>query len=411
MSTVAVTSGSPRTVLYLEAGAGLYGSGVSLLEIASHLPRDRYRPLVALPEEGPLADALRARGVAVVAVPFGTLRRAFRPDQVAAIAWRNITGPRALARLIEEQSVSIVHTNSTHMLSGALAAGRTKRPHVVHLRENLLPPKLLTQAVMRFLWKRTDRAIAITRATAAELLGLRGDHPRLRIIHDAVDPAAFPPGGDPARARAKLGWDRAPHVGVVARLTPWKGHATFLHAAALIASQHPTVRFTIVGDADTTRNEAHKKRLGQLARQLGIASRVRWAGFVRPVQPLLAALDVLVVPSLRPEPFGIVIIEAMATERPVVATNHGGPPEILAHGGGVLVPPADASAMAVAVLGLLGDDNGRMAMGRVGRQEVITHFCIDAQVAAIAALYDGLLTADVAAEAPRGSFDHHRFRR
>ncbi len=406
----ATAAASPRLVLYVQSDAGLYGSGVALLELASHLPRARYRPLVALPEEGPLAEALRAREVEVVVLPLGALRRTFRPDQVASLLWRNASSPRALARLIHARSVDIVHTNSTHVISGAVAARRAGRPHVGHLRENLLPPKGLSRAVVRFIWERSDRAIAISRATAAELLGLHGEHPKLRIIYDAVDASAFPPGGDPAAARARLGWEEAPHVGLVARLTPWKGHETFLQAAALVVARHPTVRFAIIGDADTRRNEAHKARMVRLAQRLGISGRTRWTGFVRPVHPLLAALEVSVVPSLRPEPFGLAVIEAMAAERPVVATNHGAPPETLAHGGGVLVPPGDAPATAAAVLDLLRDGDRRLAMGRAGREQVLARFAIGPHVEAVVAVYDELLGADNAVESAHGPLGYHRVR-
>jgi glycosyltransferase involved in cell wall biosynthesis len=405
---MAVAPGAPRVVLYLQCDAGLYGSGVSLLELASHLPRSRYRPIVALPEEGPLGDALRARDVEVVVVPFGALRRAFRPDEVAAILWQNLRGPRTLARLIRARSVDVVHTNSTHVIAGVAAARRAGRPHIGHLQENLLPPKCISRAVARFIWRHSDRAIAISRATARELLGLQDGHPKLRIIYHAVDPDAFPPGGDPAAARARLGWGEAPHVGIVARLTAWKGHETFLRAAALLAAQHPTVRFAVIGDADTRRNEAHKARMVRLAQQLGIAPRVRWTGFVRPVHPLLAALDVSVVPSIRPEPFGIALIEAMATERPVVASNHGGPAEILAHGGGLLVAPGDAPATAAAVLALIRDDQWRVAMGRVGREQVMARFSIGPHVDAVVAVYDELLRAGAARREGHGSLGHHR---
>ncbi len=407
MSRASATA-SPRVVLYVQCDAGLYGSGVILLELVSHLSY-RYQPVVVLPEEGPLAEALRAREIEVVVLPVGALRRTFRPDQVASLLWQNVVGPGALARLIVARGAALVHTNSIHVIAGAVASRRTGRPHIGHLRENLLPPKCVSRGLARFIFGHSDRTIAVSRATATELLGPYGEHPNLRIIHDAVDVSAFPPGGEPAAARAKLGWDQAPHVGIVARLAAWKGHEVFLRAAAIIAAQHPTVRFAIIGDADTRRSEAHKARMVQLAQDLGIAGRTRWTGFVIPVHPLIAALEVSVVPSIRPEPFGLALIEAMATERPVVASSHGAPPEILAYGGGVLTPPGDASALAAAVLDLLRDDGRRVAMGREGRRQVLARFTIGPHAEAVAAVYDELLGADNAVEAnARGPLDHYR---
>jgi glycosyltransferase involved in cell wall biosynthesis len=386
-------AGGPRTVLYVNADAGLYGAGVSLLELASWLPADRYRPLMALPCEGPLADAFRARGVQVEVFPLGALRRTFRPDQVAGIAWSHVTGWRRLAGLIEAEGVAIVHTNCTHVLSGASAAKRTGRVHIGHVRENLLPPKAVGRALGRLLWAESDRVIAVSRATSEEFLGARRSaHAKVRVIHDGVDLEAFRPCGSPAEARQRLGWPTdLPHVGILARLARWKGHEVFLEASARLARERPDARLAIIGDADTARNQHYKARLLALAARLNLTGHVRWAGFAVPVQPLLAALDVVVVPSIRPEPFGRTVIEAMAMERPVVASDHGGPPEILAAGGGLLVPPGQAAPLAAAIGRLLADQAARIEMGRLGRHQATSRFGIVAHARAVSALYDEVI--------------------
>jgi len=383
----------PRRVLFVHADAGLYGSGVSLLELASRLPHDRYLPLVAIPTEGPLVEALRARQVEVVVFPFGALRRTFRPDHLAAIAWHHVTGAARLARLIRTHNVALVHTNTTHVLSGAVAARRTHRPHLTHIRENILSPEILARMLAQFVWSSSDHLIAISHATATDFLGPRGTDPKVRVIYNGVDLQAFQSNLSPPEARMALHWPiDEPHIGIMARLAPWKGHQVFLDAAAQVTAAHPSACFAIIGDADTRHNERYKFTLQTRAEQLGLASRLRWTGFVTPVQPLLAALDIVVVPSIRPEPFGRTVIESMAMTRPVVASNHGGPPEILSEGGGILVPPGDAGALARALLSLLHDANARIQMGHAGREQVLRRFDIDAHVAAVIAFYDEIFS-------------------
>ncbi len=380
-----------RSVLYVHSGAALYGSSVSLLELASRLPRERYRPLVALPQEGPLADELRARGVETVMFPLGVLKRTFRPDQFAALLWQHACASRRLAALIRARDIEIVHTTTSHVFSGAIAARRTGRPHIAHVRENILPPKMVSRAVARLLWAWSDRIIVVSRGAAKDFLGARRDAPKVKVIYNGVDVSAFQAEMEPAEARERLGRPREElSVGVIGRLAPWKGHSVFLEAAASIAKTYPAARFVILGDSDTRRNEAHKARLLALSESLGLAERVRWEGFVSPLQPQLAALEVVVVPSVRPEPFGRVLIEAMAMGRPVVATNHGGPPEILAHGGGLLVPPGNAEALAAAVGKLLSDEKLRRETGRIGREQARARFSIEEHVAAVVKVYDDL---------------------
>jgi len=332
--------------------------------------------------------------VEVTTFPLGGMRRTSRPDHIAAMLWQTLAGARRLASVIRERSVAIVHTNCTHVLSGVLAAKLTGRPDITHVRENILPPRLLTLPLARLFWLLSGHMIAVSAGAAREFLGSRASHPKVRVIHDAVDVQAFRSDCEPAVARSRLGWPESDlHVGVIARLAPWKGHAIFLEAAARIARADRTVRFVIIGDSDTPRNDAYKEELAALARRLSISDRVRWTGFVDPVQPLAAALDVVVLPSVRPEPFGRTIVEAMAMQRAVVATNHGGPPEILARGGGVLVPPGDAGALAAAIGALLSDRDRRLAVARVARQQAAERFDITSHVNAVVDFYDELLSS------------------
>lgn len=345
-----------------------------------------------LPEEGPLGEALREREVEVVVFPLGALRRTFRPDEVAAIAWQNYVAPRRLARLAQQHSISAVHSNNSHVLSGAFAARRAGVPHVLHVRENLLPPRAVSVRISRLLFELSDRVIVVSRGAAAEFLGGNAGHVKVQIIHNGVDLRAFSSDLTPRAARAALGWpEEDPHVGVIARLTPWKGQEVFLRAAARVAGACPRARFVIVGDADTPRNRGYKQSLLALCARLNIADRVRWTGLVARVQDVIAALDVTAVPSVRPEPFGRALIEAMAMGRPVIATNHGGPPEILSGGGGLLVEPGDPEALAAAMVELIEDQDRRREMGAVGKREATRRFGIEAHVAAVIRMYDELL--------------------
>lgn len=390
----------PRQILYVHADAGLYGSGVSLLELASRLPTDRYRAIVALPEDGPLANALRERGVEVLVLPLGALRRTFRPDQVAAIAWQNCLAPRGLARLVRTRSISAIHTNNTHVLTGALAARRAGVPHIIHVRENLLPPRAVSMAISRLVFDLSSRVIVVSRGAADEFLGANASHPKVRVVYNGVDLRAFAPGAPPAVARAALGWpEQHPHVGVIARLTPWKGHEVFLRAAARVANACPSARFVIVGNADAKRNRGYQRKLLDLCERLGLSDRVRWTGFSDHVQDIIAALDLVVVPSVRPEPFGRSAIEAMAMARPVIATNRGGPPEILSGGGGLLVEPGDPDALASAVVNLIENQDLRLSMAAAARKQVTARFDIAAHADGVVRIYDEMLNTSPRSEA------------
>jgi glycosyltransferase involved in cell wall biosynthesis len=189
-----------------------------------------------------------------------------------------------------------------------------------------------------------------------------------------------------AGVRAELGLDAAPLVGLVANIRGSKGHDVFLDAAGAVLAGEPAARFLIVGDgigfADVQR------RVGRL----GLDAAVRMTGFRRDIPEVMAALDVLVLPSIRSEAASQVIPQALALGTPVVATDVGGSGELVREGEtGRLVPAGDAAALAAAILDCLRDRAGARAMARRGQTLVRAQHSLDAAMARTVAVYDELL--------------------
>jgi glycosyltransferase involved in cell wall biosynthesis len=158
-----------------------------------------------------------------------------------------------------------------------------------------------------------------------------------------------------AALRGRLEYDGSPLVGIVGRLEEWKGQDLFLHAAARIADRHPAARFAIVGGAILGSEGSYPLRLRELTVELGIDDRVHFSGHVDDVFPWFDAFDVC-VHATAGEPFGLVLVEAMALGTPLVATALGGPVEIVEDGrSGLLVAPGCQRALAEAVDAILGD--------------------------------------------------------
>jgi glycosyltransferase involved in cell wall biosynthesis len=186
----------------------------------------------------------------------------------------------------------------------------------------------------------------------------------------------------------------APVVLVVSRLNPLKGLETFLQAAALVATEFPTVRFVIVGD--TNPNERpYWSTLTSLTVRLGLTDRLTFAGLRRDVPQLLSAATISVMPSLN-EALSNVVLESMAAGAPVVATRVGGTPEAIADGvNGLLVPPGDPAAMASAMAALLRDPSRARRLGDAARRSIDERFSMERMVSATAQLYEALLDGQV----------------
>jgi len=166
-------------------------------------------------------------------------------------------------------------------------------------------------------------------------------------------------------------------VTTVGRLQQWKGQHVALAAAVRVVREFPQARFLIVGDALFGIEKEYPQRLRSLVRELGLGDRVMMLGHRNDIPAILAASDVVLVPSINPEPFGIVTIEAMAAGKPVVASNAGGSLEILTHGDtGLLVPPNSPDALAEAIMQLLANRELRSAIGMRASQVVRDRFTV-----------------------------------
>lgn len=198
---------------------------------------------------------------------------------------------------------------------------------------------------------------------------------KVRVIHNACDLERFRPDRDGAAARAALGIPaEVPLVGFVGRFIPWKGVDIFLRAAATVRAEVPHAHFLVVGSR-LAGYDAYVRLLHDLIERLGLAASVTVLEDRTDVPDLMAAVDVLVHCSIRPEPFGLVITEGMASGKPVVAADDGGLPEIISSPEvGVLAPPGDADAYARTVIQLLRDSARRRAIGHAAREHVERHF-------------------------------------
>jgi glycosyltransferase involved in cell wall biosynthesis len=274
-----------------------------------------------------------------------------------------------------------VHTHSSvDSWLAALAAKSLGLP-VVRSRHVTIPIRGV------LVYRLADRIVA-SGEHAADLIraaGIPAD--RVIGIPPGVDLQRFHPGVSGTRVRDELGLS-GPVVGLVANIRGSKGHNVLLEAAPDVLAEHPDARFLIVG-AGVGFDEVQRR-----VREGGLERQVLMLGFRRDIPEVLAALDVLALPSLRSEATSQVILQALAIGTPVVATTVGGSPEIVRDGEtGRLVPPGDARALAAAIRDLLRDRDRARAIARAGQETVRQRWSIDAVMSRTTAVYADLLRA------------------
>lgn len=347
-----------------------------------------------VPRDGPLVPRLRAARARVEIVPMRQLRPLRDVGALARWTAGAIPTARRLATLVRRERASLVHTNVLYAPYGALAAALARVPHVWHLREIPAVSKPARRAAAVVVRRLSARAIAMTDAVRLALEGPQESGKVVRI-YDGIDLGVFRPDRDGARIRRELAIPAgAPLVGFVARLDPWKGADVFVRAAAEMAAARPDARFIVCGGA-LARHERHAAEVRSLAKDLGLGERMRFTGWtytLDDIPEVMAALDLLVHTPVEPEPFGLVLVEAMATGKPVVATRIGGIPEVVDDGRtGTLVPARDHGAVARAALALLADPGRAAAFGAAGRTQAERRFDVRRYADDVEALYDAVV--------------------
>lgn len=381
---------SARPILHLNLYGTVGGAERALLELLGRLDRARYAPLVALGREGALSDALRTRGVEVVVVPFPTppLHGLAWPPTL----WRVTRAARELARLAVGREIRLAQCGD---VLGLLLLGPARRRGVrIVYQMNYLGGGARV-ALLGRLSRRIDALVACSRYQAEQV---RRAVPRLaariQVVHPGIEPSSFA-GGDGAAFRRELGVPAgAPFIGMLGRYDVWKGHGVFLDAAARLGSTRPAVRFAMIGGALNAEALPHVRRYRDsvLARRgrLGLVERVKVVDHRPDVADALAALDVVVLPSIG-EPFGMALIEAMAAGRPVVASDSGGPVEIVEDGrSGRLFRTGDANELAATIASLLDEPDAAGRLAEAGRRRVAESFGAARYARAMEEVYAGV---------------------
>lgn len=379
-------------VLIVDTCPEMSGAEVTLVAMLKYWDRNRFHPIVAIPATGTLHQQLTRIGVETHIIPMDPLVKTRNLLKTSGYPLAIFSAVRRLARLAKERGIALIHTNSLRAhLYGLLAAKLARVPAVPYLHD-LYPNGWRRRGLISLFGFGAERIIVNSRAVQATFDDAPRCQDKVELIYPPLD-KGFGVTNSPERVKAEFGLEGCyPVVGLVAHLHPMKRPEDLIRAAPQVLAKFPTARFLIVGGAHPA-PPGYFEGLVQLAADLGLCERVIFTGFRHDVAEFYTAFDVLVLTSLG-EPFGKALIEAMASETPVIGTASGGPLEIISDGvTGLLVPPCDPRALAQAIINMARHPQRAQAMAKAGREWVKDRFSIEKYTADIEDLFERLLSS------------------
>lgn len=383
-----------KNILFLHAGAEMYGADKVMLDLIKRLDKSKFQPLVILPTEGVLVDALKDEGVNVMVMPYPIMRRKyFNLKGVIQYGFNLIKYINKITSIAKEYHIDLIHTNTAATLEGGFVSRKLHVPHLWSIHEIIVSPKIMHTVTSKLIAKYSSITITDSKAVKDHLDASGYFQPdAVKVIYNGVDSKRFKPENDCDYLYDKWKIPKSARIiGMMGRVNSWKGQRDFLEAANIIMAKYSDVYTVFVGAAFEG-EEWREKELADAIAQSPYKNRIINKGYRTDSEGIYKLYDVFVLPSTNPDPLPTVVLEAMATGKPIVGYKHGGVCEMVKEGyNGLLAEVRNPEDLARKIELLLEDDNKRKNMGVNSRKRLLEKFSIEAYVQNYAAEYDRLI--------------------
>lgn len=368
--------------IYLHGSPDYYGSGKVLLEIL-RIPGNASNALVIFPHEGPLCAAIRSMGIPLYIINMGVLRRKYlSPWGIAGRVFCWIRSVIQIRKIIRREKVDRIYVNSLNIVIGPWLKTKKDLPLIWHLHEIIEQPNILYLFLHRLLQK-ADTIIAVSKATKAHWEKLPQPNP-IQLVYNGF---SFSPSISNATAPLAT-HPKAPItnnivLGMIGRIQHWKGQSYLLSIVQELIllpdfKKMGSFKVLIAGDAYPG-SEYLAQELQKEIEDRKLTAYVEYLGYQKDIPGLLQQLDLLIVPSLKPDPLPTVVLEAMFAQKAVVATPQGGCLEMIEENvTGFFIPLEDAKASSKILLDLMLQKNKLEEAGRQGQKRAHALFSLEA---------------------------------
>lgn len=370
-------------ILFLHAGAEMYGADKVMLDLIQRLDKNLYKPYVILPTNGVLVEALKKIKVNVIVIPYPIMRRKyFNPKGIFLYGVRLIKYTNLIAKIAKKNNIDIIHTNTAATLEGSFVSRKLHIPQLWSIHEIIVHPQIMYKMTSRLIAKYSSITITDSKAVKNHL-DESGFFKKdaVKVIYNGVDSERFTPQNDCSYLYAE--WNipsNARIIGMMGRVNSWKGQGDFLKAANIIMEKYSDVYTVFVGAAFEG-EEWREKELAEAIANSPYKNRIINQGYRTDSEGIYKLFDVFVLPSTSPDPLPTVVLEAMSTGKPVVGYRHGGVCEMVEEGyNGLLAEVRNPNDLADKIDILLSNSELRDQMGKNSRKRLLEYFSMESYV-------------------------------
>ncbi|MEX2567233.1 MAG: glycosyltransferase family 4 protein [Cyclobacteriaceae bacterium] len=364
-----------HNILMLHGSSDLYGASKIFLLTAQLLKEEGHGVMVILSEDGPLAMSLKNLDIPVKLVRLGIIRRKY--FNMMGLVNRVKVMRKAIKitkKLVTEEGITHIYSNTAAVWVGALVAKDLKLQHIWHLHEIILKPSWFGWAMGKMINQFAHKVIVVSEAVRGHW-SRHVSEEKLTLIYNGINYKPYLCGYDHLRSTLGIP-SEAVVIGMIGRVNSWKGQEYFLEISEELNKKFLNLHFILVGDPYPG-DERWYEGLEMNILEKKFNHKIYNLGFRSDIPRVLATMDIFILPSILPDPFPTVVLEAMAAQKPIIATAHGGALEMVINGvNGFHIPWNAPEEGARKIAPLIEDQKLRLKMGLKAKESVLKNFSL-----------------------------------
>lgn len=369
-----------KNILFIHQSTELYGSNKTLLLLVIEFKKKDIIPIVVLPNRGPLSVILEENGIEIIIAPvFKISRKMFGIKNLCSLPYQIFSSIKLIDNAIKHKKIELVYSNTLAVLIGIIYAKKRSLKHVWHIHEIIEKPFYVKAIFLKFLGLKANHKIIYNSNTTRLFWENESNREKNKVVLNGLSKEAHLITAAGVKAVREQLFDQKPEeiiIALVGRINRWKGHALLFEAFRNILEKSHSVKLIFVGSAPPNQ-ETHIKDIQEKIRKYKLEDHVKLIPFQNNIWNIWESIDIAVIPSSEPEPFGLVTVEAMLCNKPVIAANHGGTTEIVVHNEtGLLFEPKNVDMLQSYLEDLIVNKEKRDLMGKKGYERAIQHFTL-----------------------------------